>query len=189
MRVSSTSRRSAHAAARLPAADGKEQKSENEASRRRRTSWRFGHWDLPALASYLWAAPYPARPPRLQSTLTRSGARAGGPSLHEHRGAALARVAAHLVLISVVHHELDPVHVPLLDRPCREQRVHVPRDLGAVALVGEPRRGGVAAVQVVIVLGRIGVRCHRDGWRVPRVVERPDRPLPRAEDRVRRNRG
>src|SRR5438034_6697285 len=38
---------------RLSAADGEEQKTENEASRHRRTTWRFGHWDLPPLASYL----------------------------------------------------------------------------------------------------------------------------------------
>src|SRR5439155_3876436 len=77
-------------------------------------------------------APSPARPPRRRSTITPRGSRAVDPSLQEHRGAALTRVAAHLVLIAVVHHELDPVHAPLLEHPVCQQRVHVPDDLGAV---------------------------------------------------------
>src|SRR5207302_9343938 len=55
-----------------------------------------------------------------------------GPSFHEHRGAALARVASDFVLIPVMHHELDPVHAPLLDQAVGQQRVDVPHDLGAV---------------------------------------------------------
>src|SRR5205814_1960655 len=51
-----------------------------------------------------------------------------------------------------------------------------------------PRRGGIAAVEVVVVLGRIAVRRHGDGRRILRLVQRPHRPLPRPENRVGRDR-
>src|SRR5438477_523240 len=69
--------------------------------------------------------------------------------------AVLARVSAGLVLIAVVHHELEAIGVPH-DHPARgDEVVHVPAHLGAVALALQARGGGVPGTEVPAVLRRV----------------------------------
>src|SRR6266498_5555566 len=91
-------------------------------------------------------------------------------SLHDalpiHR-AAFAHVPAALVLVPVVHHELQPVAVPTHDQPPGDQRVDVPLHHRRVLLRPvrrpTPRRnvGRIRAARVRPVRRRI--RPHRDG--------------------------
>src|SRR3954451_8782265 len=72
--------------------------------------------------------------------------------------ARLADVAAGVVLVAVVNHELDAVGVAGLE----VEAVHVPARLGAPALVRQRGRGSVAAcAEVPVVLRRVVVRRDR----------------------------
>src|ERR1051325_1560079 len=103
--------------------------------------------------------------------------------------AGLAAVAADLVLVAVVDHELEAVGVAHHHGAGGDEIVDVPAHLGAVALVLEPARGGIAGAEVPVVLGRIGVGGDGDDGGGVGGVDGADGGLPGAEDGVRRERG
>src|SRR5437016_6463294 len=104
--------------------------------------------------------------------------------------AVLARVAARLVLVAVVHHELQAIRAPADHLSRGDEGVDVPAHLGAVALVAQGRIGhGIALAEIPVVLGRIGIWRDCDRRRRPGLVDGPDGSLPRAEDCVGREGG
>src|SRR5881396_3237256 len=56
-----------------------------------------------------------------------------GPAANHDGGAALAHVAAHLVLVAIMDHELYTIRMAHLEQADVDQRIHVPRSLGAIA--------------------------------------------------------
>src|SRR5207244_12939223 len=73
------------------------------------------------------------------TTLFRSADR--GSAAEVEVDAVLARVAARLVLVAVVHHELQAIRAPADHLSRGDEGVDVPAHLGAVALVAQGRIG------------------------------------------------
>src|SRR5207244_1962773 len=122
------------------------------------------------------------------TTLFRSADR--GSAAEVEVDAVLARVAARLVLVAVVHHELQAIRAPADHLSRGDEGVDVPAHLGAVGLVAQGRVGhGIAPAEIPVVLGRIGIWRDCDRRRRVGLVDGPDGSLPRAEDCVGREGG
>ena len=108
-----------------------------------------------------------------------------GGGAHRKRGAALAHVAARLVLIAVMDHEIEPIGVI----GYQAELGHIPTHFRTVALIDQIRGNRISKwAELVVVLGGIDIWSHRHhGW-ILRLVHCPDRGFPRSEHRMRRNR-
>jgi len=104
----------------------------------------------------------------------------------------LAGIAASLILVAIVHHEVEAIRVTL-DKATRD--CHVPAAFGAVALVPwGGRRNRIRlmrprirphAIEVPGVRSRVSVRSDR--YCVGGLVYRSDGSFPCPEDRIRRS--
>src|SRR5450759_784093 len=107
-----------------------------------------------------------------QGAVRACGRRRRVPSRAED-DAGLAAVATGLVLVAVVHDDLQAIRVPRLEG-------HAPLDLGTPAFVLDPRRDRVIDAKVPVVLRRVNVRRDRYRGRRSGIVDRADRGLPGA---------
>src|SRR5437867_9190218 len=70
----------------------------------------------------------------------------------------LADIAASLILVPIMHHEIEPILVTWN----QVKRGQIPAHLGAIALVHQPRRNRITPrPKVIVVLRRITIRRDR----------------------------